>query len=376
MDGLQRIQGQQPRGLTFRNDSGETIPGFAVMRITGVIERDGLDSVVLVRKPKTGNYCYMVNGPLPVAANAYGYGTFDFPAYALFDGQTSGPVGATYAALPVNGEEWGPENNSWKLVKDNPGFRIWGNAYHVSGGASLVFVSSQGCIEGQSGSDGGSFVTGKTGLTGATGASGATGNTGASGGTDTFGTGNTQGTGNRTGETGATGLTGATGGTGTGATGATGGTQANNCCPGVQIGTTVTVTLTSTAGCAGAMQNCGTAPCNVADCIASQTINLDWNASTGKWEGTGAYGTCGPDVTLRFYCSGGASGNTGASEWRLDVVSFSDACRAQVLGISPTGTTNTCDPLNIVFRQDGDSTDCCGCCLKIGSWNVFFTITE
>lgn len=181
--------GQQTRWLNFRNDSGETAPGFAVMRVVEVTERGELDDVILIRQPRDGNYCYVINGPQPVGPGKFGRCTFDFPAYALFDGQSTSQGGMTSQDIPRNGQEWGPENNSWKLVKGNSGFRIWGNAYTVDEGPSLVMVSSQGCLENEDGS----HLSGTQGTGGASDGTGLTAGTGI-----TRGTGLTEGTGLRT----------------------------------------------------------------------------------------------------------------------------------------------------------------------------------
>jgi hypothetical protein len=55
------------RWLAFRNDSGETIPPFAVLRITGVVTIAGR-AVLTVSKPNAdGGTFYAVNGAVVTA---------------------------------------------------------------------------------------------------------------------------------------------------------------------------------------------------------------------------------------------------------------------------------------------------------------------
>lgn len=59
--------------VSFRNDSGETIPPFAAMRITGVAMLD--DQIVLtVNKPNSSTFETLINGPQAVATTETGTG--------------------------------------------------------------------------------------------------------------------------------------------------------------------------------------------------------------------------------------------------------------------------------------------------------------
>ena len=104
------------RWLAFRNDSGETIPAFAAMRITGVVTIEGR-SVIKVDKPNDDNLTNLLfNSPVNVPSGGYGSGTHEFPCYAKY--QT--------ASSAVLDEEWGTESGSWALKKDNAGYLIIG----------------------------------------------------------------------------------------------------------------------------------------------------------------------------------------------------------------------------------------------------------
>ena len=59
--------------LLFRNDSGETIPAYGIVRVTGYVEANGRN-MVTVTKPATSVGSFIVNGREEVLANEYGYG--------------------------------------------------------------------------------------------------------------------------------------------------------------------------------------------------------------------------------------------------------------------------------------------------------------
>lgn len=106
------------RWLSFRNQSEEAIPPFAVLRPTGVITVHG-QAVLTVSKPDTsGGLAHFFNGPFPVEVGGFGSCTADFPCYAAHDPSDQ----------PALGDEWGPEAGSWQLVKANAGYQILGGA--------------------------------------------------------------------------------------------------------------------------------------------------------------------------------------------------------------------------------------------------------
>jgi hypothetical protein len=106
------------RWLSFRNQSEEPIPGFAVLRPTGVITVEGQAVLTVAQPNSSGGGFHLFNGPFPVAAGGFGSCTVDFPCFAAYD----------TADVPALGEEWGPQAGSWALTKGNTGYRILGGA--------------------------------------------------------------------------------------------------------------------------------------------------------------------------------------------------------------------------------------------------------
>lgn len=118
------------RWLPYRNDSGEEIPAFAVLRITGVTERNG-QALLTVAKPNSTAYAqYAINGSTVVPANGYGRLTFDTPAVALYDSGLS----------PSVGDLLGPEDGEWALTTGGNFMALGGTA--GSGSLSRLFVQA------------------------------------------------------------------------------------------------------------------------------------------------------------------------------------------------------------------------------------------
>lgn len=110
------------RWQSFRNDSGEEIPGNGLLRLTGQVTLAG-QSVFTVSKPgSTWERLYAVNGHHPVAAGAYGACLLlDGPCFVHYD---------VADGTPALGSSWGAKAQSWKLAKNRPGFTIVGGAIH------------------------------------------------------------------------------------------------------------------------------------------------------------------------------------------------------------------------------------------------------
>lgn len=109
-------------GVRFYNDSGETIPAYGIMRITGA----STDGFMTVSKPSSAfQALYLVNGPDDVAYQSFSRGSFLMgDSASMFDRR------ALYntAATPAVGESWGVVSNSWVLHQHGPGFGILGGA--------------------------------------------------------------------------------------------------------------------------------------------------------------------------------------------------------------------------------------------------------
>jgi hypothetical protein len=113
----------------FRNDSGEEIPAFGCVRITGMTTR-GDRNLLTVSKPNTygAQYSHRINGPLPVGIGAYGICCIGPQVAALYD---------TADGSPIFGDRWGPRDATWKLKKNTGGFQILGNL-DTSNGICIV----------------------------------------------------------------------------------------------------------------------------------------------------------------------------------------------------------------------------------------------
>lgn len=104
----------QIRWLPVYNTSGETVPAFAAMRISGI---DSSTGVFTVAKPNTNDATanILFNGPVEIPAAHYGIATADFPASVRYE---------TGDGTPVNGDEWGVSSGDWKLRNARSGFLI------------------------------------------------------------------------------------------------------------------------------------------------------------------------------------------------------------------------------------------------------------
>jgi len=102
--------------IRFHNDSGETIPPFAVMRITGTNIAGTAPWRIKCGKPNTTFYrYYAVNCAAQCAVSDNSWCTMLWdPGYVLYD------TGNT----PAIGETWGPQDGTWTLKKGRWGFNI------------------------------------------------------------------------------------------------------------------------------------------------------------------------------------------------------------------------------------------------------------
>jgi hypothetical protein len=125
-----------------------------------------------------------------------------------------------------------------------------------------------------------------------------------------------------------------------------------SCCPD-SWPTTLYATLGNVVGC---------------DC-ASGSIALTFIPATGKWTGSGPFGSCGRNITISFYC---LVGGVNESDLVVDV-SFSDDCFPALSG--QTGTQGRCSPLLKVFPFGLAPTNLCGC-QNVAQVGYQFTVTQ
>jgi len=101
------------RWVDVYNDSGEEIPAYAVVKVTGTDE----DGVLIVTKPDEDSLPpakLLFTGPAAIPTDGYGAATRDWPARCQF----SVPDGSTY----------GTEADNWHLIEGGSGFIPWGTA--------------------------------------------------------------------------------------------------------------------------------------------------------------------------------------------------------------------------------------------------------
>ena len=124
----------QIRWVPVLNDSGEAIPAFAAMRVTGVDTSVAGETTHKVGKPNSDNQTdVLFNGPCEIGIGLTGIGTPDLPATARYD-EGDG--------TPSAGAEWGVESGGWKLRDSKTGFRVAGVL--GTGFASVMGVTPAG----------------------------------------------------------------------------------------------------------------------------------------------------------------------------------------------------------------------------------------
>lgn len=129
-----QIQEWQNRKVAFRNTSGEAIPPYGCMRVTGAELRAGLPLITVAKPDTTFHRLYLVNGPLRVGSdsNARGVGTWlEEAGYVLYESGT-----------PAVDESWGPKASQWSLAKWRYGFTIVG-ATTGSGATARVLAKQE-----------------------------------------------------------------------------------------------------------------------------------------------------------------------------------------------------------------------------------------
>lgn len=110
--------GSSESSVSFRNTSGEEIPPYGIMRVTGAELSAGLPVITVAKPSTTFQRLYLVNGPLRVGSGSTctGIGTWlNDAGYVLYDTGT-----------PAVGESWGPKASQWSLTKWRYGFTIQG----------------------------------------------------------------------------------------------------------------------------------------------------------------------------------------------------------------------------------------------------------
>lgn len=105
------------RWTAWRNDSSETCPAHALVRVTGSTLK-GRQLVRTGNKPNADSQAGLyVNSSIPVEAGGYGRITHESPCIVRYSSGT-----------PANGEVWGSASASWYLTSGKRGWLIDGTA--------------------------------------------------------------------------------------------------------------------------------------------------------------------------------------------------------------------------------------------------------
>lgn len=95
----------------FVNQSGETIPAFAIFEMGGWVDDSKGVSVFRAVKPTKDGKVYYVNGPVAVASGSNGWAAKADGHWILWEGNSS----------PQLNQEWGPRAGSWAIHADGKG---------------------------------------------------------------------------------------------------------------------------------------------------------------------------------------------------------------------------------------------------------------
>lgn len=124
--------------LVFKNDSDETVPPFAIMRVT-LITGLALDGSQLFHcnKPNSTGVTHIFNGPFEVRKGKKGRGRMTMPLVARYKGSAGGGVSL------------GPVNDSWAVQDKGLGYTSCGNEAFTetdpnANGLVLLNIDSKG----------------------------------------------------------------------------------------------------------------------------------------------------------------------------------------------------------------------------------------
>jgi hypothetical protein len=97
--------------LPFRNDSGEEIPSYASLKITGVVGSTARTTLTC-EKPDSDATMYATNGPFVVSSGAYGSACVSVHRVAKFTGTLTA------------GQRCKPKTSDWVLEQDSSGLFV------------------------------------------------------------------------------------------------------------------------------------------------------------------------------------------------------------------------------------------------------------
>jgi hypothetical protein len=94
--------------IPFRNDSGETIPAYSSVKVTGVVS-GGARTTLTVSKPDSSATMFATTGPFSVPADGYGSACVSVHRVAKFTGSIA------------SGNRCKPKSGDWVLEEDSSG---------------------------------------------------------------------------------------------------------------------------------------------------------------------------------------------------------------------------------------------------------------
>ena len=115
-------------------------------------------------------------------------------------------------------------------------------------------------------------------------------------------------------------------------------------------------------------------PISGCDCVAGALFTIDWNPHTGRWEGSGSFGSCAADLGIKLFCSSppdfstiwGGTFNFFNTSGINGCVPMTDALFNGVFNVH-----TQCDPVHISWQRPFTF----GCCVTTTSL-VQFDIVE
>ena len=118
--------------IPYKNNSGETIPAYGIIRFDGVVSSVGGRVIISAKKPNTygSQYTHYLNGPVATLDGKYGSCTGIFPALMAVDTETF-----------ISGECVGPRNGLWTGEIDTGGF-VSLETKEVSGSGVILVTRS------------------------------------------------------------------------------------------------------------------------------------------------------------------------------------------------------------------------------------------
>jgi hypothetical protein len=104
--------------VRVKNSSGETIPPYAVMRVTDWSKSNNEILYTVAKPDSTYRWQYLVNSPIAIGSGSSNEGVATFlgsPNLVYYNSGT-----------PAYGESWGPTASQWYLTQHRPGFIVQG----------------------------------------------------------------------------------------------------------------------------------------------------------------------------------------------------------------------------------------------------------